>query len=120
MFPPVFETLSASAAVTAIFGSDPVRIFPFGQAPPSVATPYCVWQIVSGEPENYLATMPDMDNYSIQFDVYGQAGSVRDAVLALRDAVYPAALVVAMRGEATDTETGLIRHSFDVEWFVKA
>ena len=120
MYPPIFEIASASAAVTALIGSSPVRLWPFAQAPENSTLPYVVWQTIGGSPENYINNAPDIDQFSLQVDVYGTgAASVRAVAAALRDAIQGAANIVSWRGESTDFETKNYRFTFDVDWLVK-
>jgi len=65
MFPPVFSTAVAASAVTALLGTNPTRLYLFGEAPQGVAKPYAVWQTVAGSPENYLGTLPDIDHWVV-------------------------------------------------------
>ena len=65
MYPPVFATAVASPAVTALLGTNPTRLYLFGEAPQNVIKPYAVWQTVAGSPENYLGTLPDIDHWSV-------------------------------------------------------
>ena len=46
----IFATCAADPAVTALLGTAPVRLFPFGMAPAGVVKPYAVWQQVGNEP----------------------------------------------------------------------
>lgn len=119
MFPPIFQLCAGDAGVKSALGSNPVRLYPFGQAPQGVVLPYAVWQIVSGGPENYLGNLPDVDSYTVQVDVYADgASSVRSAAKALRDAIEPHAHIVGWRGESRNPDTQRYRLSFDVDWFV--
>lgn len=119
MYPPIFAALSASIAVKALIGSNPVRGYPFGGAPQGVAMPYVVWQTVGGLPENYLGQRPDIDSFTLQIDCYAATASAARAVAAaVRDAVEAHAHIVAWRGEERDPETMHYRYSFDVDWFV--
>lgn len=119
MTPPVFQTCAADPAVTALLGTGPTRLFPFGQAPQGVELPYAVFQTITGTPENYLGQTPDIDSYTLQIDVYAQRGSTaRQVAEALRDAIEPNAYVVGWNGESTDPDTGHKRYGFDVEWRV--
>ena len=119
MYAPIFAVCSASAQVKALIGSNPVRLYPFGEAPQGVTYPYAVWQSVGGAPENFLAGRPDADSYTTQVDVYADtAASAREVAKALRDAVELVAHVVAWRGESRDPETKKYRFSFDVAWIV--
>ena len=115
----IFETCATDPAVTALLGTSPVRLFPFGMAPAGVIKPYAVWQQVGGRPENYLAGVPDIDSMTLQVDAYATtSASARAVAAALRDAIEPVAHVVAWRGESRDAETGNYRVSFDVDWFI--
>lgn len=119
MNPPIFTIVKAAAAVTAILGSDPVRFFPFGQAPDEVEMPYAVWQTVSGSPENCLSGVPSIDDWVVQVDVYAEKGSdARTAAEALRDAIEPEAYITAWRGERKEDDN-IFRYSFDVEFLTE-
>lgn len=117
MYPPLFTLAAADPAVTAQLGTNPVRLFPFGEAPEDTPAPYAVWQIISGSPENYLGNVPDLDSYTLQIDVYGDtAQQVREAVRALRDCIEQHAYIVSWRDEGRDTETKDYHIGFDVDW----
>ncbi|QQE90486.1 DUF3168 domain-containing protein [Azotobacter chroococcum] len=119
MFPPIFTVAAAAPAVTALLGSNPTRLYPFGEAPQGVVYPYVVWQTITGSPEKYLAGRPDMDGYTLQVDVYADTGSSARAVAAaLRDAIELQAYVTRWGGESVDPETKRYRISFDVDWYV--
>lgn len=124
MYPPILEVCSADAGVQAVLGSDPCRVHLFGYGKGSSggvpATPYAVWQIIGGIPENYLGSLPDADNWSLQIDVYAStAADARDAAMALRNAIEPVAYVVGWRGEGREPDTKLYRYSFDVDWITQ-
>lgn len=128
MFPPLFATLNASSAVKAIFGTTPLRAYSFGDAPAKgavgYATPYVVFQTISGNPENNLSTTPDMDGWDVQIDVYanntGAGGNgvtnARNGARAIRDALEPVCYVTSWNGEFRDTDTQLFRYSFTVSF----
>ncbi|HBO3004317.1 TPA: DUF3168 domain-containing protein [Pseudomonas aeruginosa] len=120
MYPPIFTVAAADPGVTALIGSNPVRLYLFGEAPQGVVYPYVAWQSLGGLPENYLGTLPDADSYNTQIDVYADtATSARTVAKALRDAIEPIAYVTSWRGESRDTETKKYRFSFDVAWIVQ-
>ncbi|MBI6916545.1 DUF3168 domain-containing protein [Pseudomonas juntendi] len=121
MTPPIFQLCSQATAVTALLGSGAnLRLYSFGEAPENVAKPYAVWQIVNGNPENYLAGRPDADGVTLQVDVYGVTGtSVRAVRDAIRDAIELQANVARWGGEARDPTTKNYRTSFDVDWIVQ-
>lgn len=119
MQPPIFATCAADASVTALLGTAPTRLYPFAEAPQAVSLPYAVWQNIGGSPENYLGDRPDMDDYSLQVDVY--AVSVTSAIAvatALRDAIEPVAYIERWGEQTTEKDTGYRRVSFDVSWHV--
>lgn len=117
IFPPIFQVVSQEAGVQALLGINPVRVFPFGEAPETVALPYAVWQTISGGPENYVGNLPDADSFIVQVDVYAASPtSARAAAVALRDALEAAAYITGWRGESRDFETKRYRFSFDVEF----
>ncbi len=120
MYPPIFQVCAADPAIRLLLGEDPTRLWPFGEAPQDVARPYAVWQQVTGSPENYLGSRPDIDSFTVQVDVYAvTADAARAIAMALRDAIEPHAHIMGWRGEGQDPETNNYRYSFDVDWFVQ-
>ena len=121
MTPPIFQLCSQAAAVTALLGTGvDLRLYSFGEAPEGVAKPYAVWQLVNGEPENYLAGRPDADDVTLQVDVYGTtSASVRQVRDAIRDAIELHAHVTRWGGEGRDPVTKNYRARFDVDWIVR-
>jgi hypothetical protein len=121
VFPPLFALLDASSAVRAIFGSAPVRVYPFGVAPakgqPGHLVPYATFQTIFGTPENYMGDVPDMDAWGVQVDVYADSLSgARAGAEAIRDAVEPTAYVTAWNGDFWDEVTKLHRYSMTVSF----
>ena len=120
MTPPIFKVCAADPAVTALLGISPCRLYPFGEAPEGVEYPYAVWAQISGAPENYLGDRPDMDQISLQVDVWAKTGASATAVAAaLRNAIEGHAYITAWRGTSTDQETKSKRASFDISWHVE-
>lgn len=120
MFPPIFQVCAAAPAVTALIGSSPVRLYPFGEAPEGVTLPYVAWQIVGGAPENFINEAPDADTFNIQVDVYAaNAESARQVAQAVRDAVQNRAHIVGLNGEGRDPETRNYRYGFSIDWIVR-
>nr|DAW46452.1 MAG TPA: tail component [Caudoviricetes sp.] len=120
MYPPLFKAAAASDQVKALLGSDPVRVYPFGDAAEGTSLPYAVWQVISGNPENFLAGRPDIDRFGTQIDVYaGTAAAARAAAQALLEAFETVAYVTAYNGESRDPDTQNYRYSFDVEWLTR-
>lgn len=123
MIPPIFQPVAASDSVRALLGTNPVRFFSFGEADRDDSgnviggEPYAVWQLVYGNPDNFLSCTPDHDHYGTQIDAYGRtAGEARSVAAALRDALEPVAQIVNLNGEFRETDTRLYRYSFTVEW----
>ncbi|MBF8805383.1 MULTISPECIES: DUF3168 domain-containing protein [Pseudomonas] len=120
MTPPIVQACLQSPAVTALLGAGTgMRLYSFGEAEQGAAKPYAVWQVVSGSPENYLAGRPDVDNVTLQVDVYATTGdSARQVRDAIRDAIELDAYVTRWGIEGRDPETKNYRASFDVDWWV--
>lgn len=116
---PIFAVCAADAAVQALLGVTPHRLYPFGEALEGVAKPYAVWQLITGSPENYLAGRPDIDGFTLQVDVYAvTATSARSVTDAIAHAIELKANVVRWGGENKDAATKLYRSSFDIDWLV--
>ena len=116
---PIFVVCRASTAVTDLLGTNPTRLYPFGQAPQNVAKPYAVWQVIGGSPENYISGRPDTDTFALQVDVYADSGNSAKVVGdAIRFATELEAHTTNYNGDSRDKETGNYRHSFDIDWIV--
>lgn len=119
-YPPIFQVAAADSDVTALLGTNPTRLYLFGLAPDNPVGTYCVWQIIDGSPDNYLAGRPDVESHSLQIDVYAlTAAEARAAGQALEYAVELSASVTSYNGESRDAETGRYRYSFSVDWIVR-
>ncbi|WP_444942714.1 DUF3168 domain-containing protein [Microbulbifer sp. ZKSA006] len=118
---PVFRLAAASSDVTDVLGAgDDCRVYPFGEAPDDVAHPYAVFQLIEGQPQNYLGESPDADSTQVQIDVYGSSPSaVRTAVKALAQAVEGGGYITRWGARSRDPRTRNYRISFDVEFIVK-
>lgn len=120
MTAPIFETCSRDPVVTGLLGTGAdMRLYSFGEAPDKVAKPYVVWQVINGNPENYLAGRPDADGFTLQVDVYASTGtSARQVRTALRNAIELQAYIARWGREERDSTTKHYRVSFDVDWTV--
>ena len=119
ILPPIFTICKASTAVTALLGSNPVRFYPFGTAPQDVGTPYAVWQGINGQPINSLSDRPDIEDHSLQIDVYGITAEETLAVAAaIEYAIETESHITRYSDQGQDQETLKFRISFDVDWFV--
>lgn len=120
MIAPIFPVCAASHEVTALLGSSPVRIYPFGLQDDNIVYPYAVWQNISGGgPENYLNQRPDADTFSLQVDIYADSPDEAMAVArAMRDAIEVKANIMRYGEQGRDPDTLKYRYSFDVDWIV--
>ncbi|WP_444959710.1 DUF3168 domain-containing protein [Microbulbifer sp. VVAC002] len=118
---PVFRLALASSDVTNLLGSGgDCRVYPFGEAPKNVAHPYAVYQLIGGQPQNYLAGSPDADSAQVQIDVYGSSPSaVRAAVKALAQAVESGGYITRWGARSRDPKTRNYRIGFDAEFLIK-
>ncbi len=113
--PPVFTVLAATSAVTAIVGTNPVRVFPAGDIPQGQLLPAVTWQGVGGLPYNLLSDRPPADHQRIQIDCwaheFGTAENLGDEV---RYALEPFGYCIAVNTSTDyDPETKRFRVSFD-------
>lgn len=121
MNPPFYRVAAASARVVALLG-EPPRVYPWGQRDDDEPQkyPYVTFQVVSGNPENFLNGRPDADRTTLQVDIWaGSAASARSVAMAIRDAIELDCYIVAWRGESKDAETGSFRISFDCDWITR-
>lgn len=116
--PPLFKVCAANAGVTTLLGVNPTRLFPFGDAPENVAKPYATYQVLNGLPENYLDDRPDVDDWSIQIDIYADSVADVNAVLgAFRRALEPHCYIERLGGTSTEAATKLKTTNFDISWY---
>lgn len=118
MFPPIYTTLQASATVRSLLGAKP-RVFRMGEAPQNVQTPYAVWQLVSGVPENQLSGTPTHDRDTVQIDVYSKTDAECEAAaIAIRDQMETVTHMTAARSLPRDQETRNFRASMDFDFWL--
>lgn len=119
MFPQVFQALKASEAVKAIVGTNPPRIYRHGNAPQDTSRPYCVWFIVTGNPEITLSELPAVDRQMVQIDCYHQTDAgIELLAIAVRDAIEPYAHMVGQPVDLREPETRLLHIALTFDWFV--
>ena len=110
MLPAVFQTLKASAAVKAIVGTNPPRIYRHGTAPQDTTKPYITWQLIAGTPENHLSGTPPVDRMTVQVDCWHPTDAgIEQLALVARDACELAAHCTSMIIDERDAETKLYR-----------
>jgi len=115
MIPPVYQTLMAASAVTAIAGD---RIHGSGYSTQGTTQPYVVWQVVTTAPANTLACAPDSDDIRIQVDCYATKENIaKNLATAVRNALEEPAYML-MAWNDYEKETGLFRWSMDFGWIV--
>lgn len=96
-------------AGTTKLGTDPVRFFEFGSAPELETEPYATFQVLNGEPVNYLAGEPDLDIVVYQIDIWSKTGAeLREITKEVRAAIAPAGQITFFNFE-WDPESGLFR-----------
>jgi hypothetical protein len=114
--PPIYPVLAANPDVTALLGTD-TRFYP-DEAPQGVLKPYAVYQIISGNPENYLGDAADIDKVSLQIDVYAlDRDESEDIAKVIRAAIEGLCYITAFRSAGKEPETLLYRNILEVDWF---
>ena len=117
MIPPVYTGVSGSVPVQAVLGN-PVRMYGFGEAPQNPAKPYAVWQTPFALPENYLGRVPDIDQHSVQVDVYAStSASAISAATALRNVYETSAHMTSFRLWPKETDTNLFRVTLEIDFW---
>lgn len=85
---PLFNILKQSTPVKLLLGSNPLRVYPWGEAPDKPRKPYAVYGTYNGIPENYLGNLPDIDNNGVQIDIYAETSeSCMNCFKAIRNAL---------------------------------
>lgn len=116
MNPDLFPILKANASVTALLGSEPLRVFPHGRAPTNTVKPYAVYAVYNANPENYLGQRPDIDNKGTQIEIFADTSqSLESCFLAIRDALEDFAHMTNYNTPDLDANTNLygVRMEFD-------
>lgn len=113
----IFPLIAASTEAKALLGTNPVRFFEFGFATDATPLPYATWQVLTGTPANLLDEPALVDHVTVQIDVWAEQPSTARAVAkAIRRAIESDAYVASWRGETKDTETGLLRLTFNASF----
>lgn len=115
--PKIFPILNANAGVKTLLGTNPLRFFPWAEAPQSPVKPYAVYSVYSGVPENYLGDLPDMDRKSTQIDIFAESGgSCNSCFIAIRNALESYGHMVGFNTPVLDKDTKLYRATLDFEF----
>jgi hypothetical protein len=118
MIPRIFPIIKNSSACTALLGTNPVRFFPFGEAPEKSAYPYATYFVPTGEPQNQLSSTPDMDRLTTQIDIWAKSGeSALGVATALRDALEPHGHMISINDMGRDSRTESYRYRLDFDFF---
>lgn len=118
MNPPVFPILNLSIAVKELLGTDPLRVYPFSDAPEGVAKPYATYSVFNGLPENYLGSQSDIDNLGTQIDIWAEtAASCTECFDAIRSALETEGYLTSFAGSERDEETRLYHARMDFDFF---
>jgi hypothetical protein len=120
MRPPIFSLVAGDSDCTTLLGQNPVRFFPFGEAPQHVSLPYATWQLITGVPENYIGCPPDIDSVSLQVDVWAYSqGDAHDVFDAIRRALETDAHIVGVNLEGREPDTRIYRISMTVDFWTE-
>jgi hypothetical protein len=116
MLPAIRTLLAADPAVTALVGTNPVRVYRHGSAPQGVVRPYVTWSVAGGAPENGFDGA-SCDDFRVQVDCWSDTDAgVESLATAVRDAIEPAAHLVAYVADERDATTQRFRISFAFDW----
>ena len=120
MIPPIFPLVATVPAITALVGTDPVRVYRAGRAPQGSVAPYVTWSIVSDSPA------PDLDGGGmVHFRVQVNSFSADEDECDELDAAVQAAIEndgenvsLGLSVDEVDQATGLYRMSRDFSLWV--
>lgn len=119
--PPIFTLLSAAASVTAIVGTNPVRVWPGGIIPQDSLLPAICWQVVGGVPDNLLNGRTPVDNQRLQVSCWGKpddAVTPYDLAEKARYAMELAGYCITPLMSDYDSESKRYRTFFDFSFWV--
>jgi hypothetical protein len=108
------DVFKSDAGLTATLGAN--KIFQT-RAPETATGSYLVWQLITGQPENTLGCVPDIDDQRVRVSIYS-----RDAATARRACEYATAAAEANLGDiifgpvdSFEPITKNLQYIFDVE-----
>lgn len=118
MIPPVFDALNASAAVKLLLGSKPLRVFPWGDAPPKVTKPYVTFYVPNGTPQNYLDNPADIDQLGTDVDIWALTGkSCEECAEAIRNVLQDYGHITRTHSLLREPETGLYNMKLEIDFW---
>ena len=115
---PVVPTLKLASAVTALLGTNPLRVFE-DIAPHKTPYPYAVWSVVTANPENHLDCPANIDHVSFQIVVYDtQQKRASDIRAAIRKALEPHCYVTNIHPNHFEriADTNVFGRGFDAKF----
>lgn len=116
MNPTLFTLLKDDPTIQALFGTDPVRIFPWGRAPQKAQLPYAVYSVYNATTQNYTDRVPDIDAKGTQINIYAANANVLQSCFeAVRDVLEPHGHMTSYATPDLDADTDLYscRMEFD-------
>lgn len=115
MAAPVYATLIASGAVTALVST---RIYP-DTAPQDSVKPYITFSDVGGQTNNYLGDVPGIDNQVVQIEITALTSASREAIKnAVIAALDPVANMVSQPMGTWEFETKTYRLMLEYSFWV--
>lgn len=119
MTAPIFSVLMQSPDVMQLLGPTILRFYDFANKPEKPTYPYGTFQNYAGSPQMFLGTLPDVDTWSIQVDIFSKTSNeARTIAQAIRDAIEPHSYITRWGVQVQDDDTKSYRYSFDVDWMV--
>lgn len=116
ILPAVFPALN-TAAIKAIVGSSPIRIYRHGQAPEGTVRPYITWFVVSGNPVDQVSGTPCADMDTVQIDCWSEADAqVETLADAVRSALDSAGVYNRVRVNNFEPDTKLYRIGIEADF----
>lgn len=113
----IFDTLKANAAVTAILGTKPLRVYPYSEAPQQVSAPYMTYGTIAGTPENYINQAPDVDRHLTQIDIWcDTVAQANAAYTAVRNCLEAIGHVQNFQSITRDPETKRYNARFEIDF----
>ena len=117
---PVVPTLKLASAVTALLGTNPLRVFE-DIAPHKTPYPYAIWSVVTANPENHLDCPANTDHVSFQIVVYDtEQKRASDIRAAIRMALEPHCYITSFHPNHFEriADTNIFGRGFDANWFL--
>jgi hypothetical protein len=115
-----YQIMSADNNVKALFGSEPVRIYPNNPVmDKNPRKPYAVYGLFNVTPYNYLHGRCDMDMRSVQVDIYADTSAIVENCLETIRTTLEAAgqgYLMNYSTPARDSETGLFRVTLEIDF----